>query len=113
MTIFTVTYRYTDDVVTRDSLRTEHRDYLRGLADQGLLLLSGPFGPEDAAGALLLFRAEDKAKVRELVENDPFTTGRVIAETQTAEWEPVIGRCSQPSERDLRRDATRGARVAP
>lgn len=91
MTIFTVTYRYTDDVATRDSVRTEHRDYLRGLADEGLLLLSGPFGPEDTAGALLLFQAADKAKVRALVEDDPFTTSGVIAETQTAEWEPVIG----------------------
>ena len=29
MTIFAVTYRYSDDVATRDNLRTEHRDYLR------------------------------------------------------------------------------------
>ena len=26
MTMFAVTYGYTDDVTTRDSLRTEHRD---------------------------------------------------------------------------------------
>jgi hypothetical protein len=25
MTMFAVTYRYTDDITTRDSLRTEHR----------------------------------------------------------------------------------------
>jgi uncharacterized protein YciI len=50
MTIFAVTYRYSDDVATRDNLRTEHRDYLRGLADQGLLLVSGPFGPDEAPG---------------------------------------------------------------
>ena len=92
MTIFAVTYRYTDDVATRDSVRTEHRDYLRGLADHDMLLLSGPFGPDDSAGALLLFRAENRAVIRGLVENDPFTTSGVVAETQTAEWEPVIGR---------------------
>jgi hypothetical protein len=73
MTIFAVTYRYSDDVTTRDNLRTEHRDYLRGLADQGLLLVSGPFGPDEAPGALLLFRAGDKANVDALVNNDPFT----------------------------------------
>ena len=91
MTIFAVTYRYSDDVATRDNLRTEHRDYLRGLADQGLLLVSGPFGPDDAPGALLLFRADDKAHVDALVEKDPFTPSGVIAETDTTEWEPVIG----------------------
>ena len=91
MTIFAVTYRYSDDVATRDDLRTEHRDYLRGLADQGLLLVSGPFGPDEAPGALLLFRADDKAHVDALVEKDPFTPSGVIAETDTTEWEPVIG----------------------
>ena len=91
MTIFAVTYRYSDDVATRDALRTEHRDYLRGLADRGLLLVSGPFGADEAPGALLLFRADDKAHVDALVEKDPFTPSGVIAQTDTAEWEPVIG----------------------
>ena len=91
MTIFAVTYRYSDDVATRDNLRTKHRDYLRGLADKGLLLVSGPFGPDEAPGALLLFRADDKAHVDALVEKDPFTPSGVIAQTDTTEWEPVIG----------------------
>jgi uncharacterized protein len=46
MPIFAVTYRYSDDITT------EHRDDLRGLADQNVLLVSGPFGPTDPAGAL-------------------------------------------------------------
>jgi uncharacterized protein YciI len=91
MTIFAVTYRYSDDVATRDALRAEHRDYLRGLADQGLLLVSGPFGPDDPAGALLLFRTDDRAHVDALVDEDPFTSSGVIATATTAEWEPVIG----------------------
>ena len=91
MALFAVNYRYTDDITTRDRLRAEHRDYLGGLADQGVLLLSGPFGPDEASGALLLFRADDKTHIDTLVAKDPFTTSGVIAETQTAEWDPVIG----------------------
>ena len=92
MPIFAVTYRYSDDVTTRDALRTEHRDYLRGLAEQGLLLVSGPFGPTEPAGALLLFRTDDRAHVDALVDKDPFTTSGVNAEiTTTTKWEPVIG----------------------
>jgi hypothetical protein len=34
MTMFTVTYRYSNDIATRDALRGEHRDYLRDLADK-------------------------------------------------------------------------------
>jgi uncharacterized protein YciI len=90
MTIVAVTYRYTDDVAARDRLLPEHRDYLRGLADQGLLLVAGPYGPDEPRGALLLFRA-DKAQVNALIEKDPFTTSGVIAKTEIAAWEPVIG----------------------
>jgi uncharacterized protein YciI len=91
MAIFAVTYRYTDDTTTRDNVRAVHRDYLRGLAEQGLLLLSGPYGADEAPGALLMFRGDDKAQVTALVEKDPFTTNGVIAETEITEWEPVIG----------------------
>ena len=91
MTVFAVTYRYTDDITTRDSIRTEHRDYLRELADQGILLLSGPYGPAEAPGALLLFLADDKAYIAALVAKDPFATSGVIADFQIAQWDPVIG----------------------
>ncbi|MFI6357229.1 YciI family protein [Streptomyces sp. NPDC050743] len=46
MTIVAVTYRYTDDVARRDRVLPEHRDWLHALADQGVLLLSGPYGPD-------------------------------------------------------------------
>jgi uncharacterized protein len=91
MTIYAVTYRYSDDVAKRDRVRPEHREYLRGLADRGLLLLSGPHGPSEPPGALLLFRAADKAEVSSLIEKDPFTINEVITATETVEWEPVIG----------------------
>ena len=91
MTVYAVTYRYSDDVATRDALRPEHRDYLRGLADEGLLLVSGPFGPDEPAGALLLFRTDTSEQVATLVEKDPVLPSGVIAEWTAAEWEPVIG----------------------
>ncbi len=51
MTVFAVIYRFSADVATRDGARPEQRDYLRGLADEGLLLMSGPF---TATGATVL-----------------------------------------------------------
>ncbi|MHA6615828.1 YciI family protein [Pseudonocardia sp. DLS-67] len=91
MTIYAVTYRYSDDVATRDRVRPEHREYLRGLADRGQLLLSGPFGPGEPAGGLLILRAEGKAEVGALIAKDPFTTSSVIVSSEIAEWDPVIG----------------------
>jgi uncharacterized protein len=89
MTIFAVIYRFSDDAATRDRLRAEHRDYLRGLAEQNLLLMSGPFGTRPD-GALLLFRA-DNAQLAALIEKDPFISGGVVAQTETLPWDPVIG----------------------
>jgi uncharacterized protein YciI len=91
MTIYAVTYRYSDDVATRDRVRPEHREYLRGFDDQGRLLLSGPFGPGEQAGALLILRAADKSEVAAMIEKDPFTTNGVITSSEIAEWEPVLG----------------------
>ncbi|MGH8965426.1 MAG: YciI family protein [Actinomycetes bacterium] len=91
MTVFAVSYRYTDDTATRDRLRPEHRAYLGGLADRGTLLLSGPYGAGEAPGALLLFRAGDKAEVASLLEKDPFAVAGVVADAEVIEWEPVLG----------------------
>lgn len=91
MTVFAVIYRYSDEVATRDRVRAAHRDYLRGVADHGLLHMSGPFTADGRDGALLLFRADDKVQVAELVEKDPFTLNGVVAETETLAWDPVIG----------------------
>jgi uncharacterized protein YciI len=91
MTIVAVTYRYTDDVAARERVLPEHRDYLRRLADQGLLLVAGPYGPDEPRGALLLFCGE-KAQVSAVLANDPYrAAGGVIATADIAVWEPVIG----------------------
>jgi uncharacterized protein YciI len=90
-------HRYSDDVTTRDALRTEHRDYLRGLADQGLLLVSGPFGPDDPAGALLLFRTDGRNHVNTLVQKDPFTPSGVIASTEIGEWVSLLHDIESPT----------------
>jgi uncharacterized protein YciI len=91
MPIYAATYRYSDDMAARDRVRPEHREYLRALADRGHLLLSGPFGPDEPAGALLIFRAADKAEVGALIEKDPFTIREVITSSEIVEWDPVIG----------------------
>jgi uncharacterized protein YciI len=89
--IYAVTYRYTDDVAARDAVRAEHRDHLRSLAEQGALLVSGPFGPGEPAGALLLFRADARDDVDRWVAADPFTARGIVASASTTEWEPVLG----------------------
>lgn len=91
MAFFAVTYSYSTDDATRDQVRTEHRDYLRELSTEDALLLSGPWASGELPGALLLFRADDRAAVEEIVAKDPFTEAGVISEYSVTEWEPVLG----------------------
>ena len=91
MPIYAAIYHYTDDTETRDALRAEHRDYLRGLAADGHVLLTGPFGAAEAPGALLLLRADDRDAAAALLAKDPFTVRGVVKETEIRAWDPVIG----------------------
>ena len=66
MSIYAVTYDYSDDAALRDEHRASHREYLAGLAEEGIVLVSGPWGPDEAPGALLIFRGDSVDAVREL-----------------------------------------------
>lgn len=93
---FAVLYTYTDDAALRDATRPAHRDYLRGLADDGALLVAGAWAPAEEPGALLVFRAGDKAAVQVFVDDDPFTTAGVVARADIREWAPPLGPLATP-----------------
>lgn len=61
MPVFAVTYEYDERAGARDAVRPDHRAFLRGLNDEGVLLASGPLSGAPGPGALLLLRADDEA----------------------------------------------------
>ena len=70
----------------------EHRAYLRGLHERGILIASGPMDPR-AGGALLLRVPDDAvhATLDRLRDDDPFTrTG--MAQYELIPWAPTIGK---------------------
>jgi uncharacterized protein YciI len=69
-----------------------HRGYLRGLNEQGILLVSGPFSPRNG-GALLLRLTEGnfEAQLDRIRDNDPYVKAGV-AQYEMLVWEPGIGR---------------------
>ncbi|MFD6953776.1 hypothetical protein A6A08_05225 [Nocardiopsis sp. TSRI0078] len=92
MAVFAITYTYAaDSAAARDEHRPAHREYLDGLSGQGVNLCSGPFGPEEAPGALLLFRAGSKEEALALTEKDPFRLQGLVSEVAAREWAPVLG----------------------
>ena len=90
MPIFAVQYSYTDATTAgRDAHRATHREWLRGLLDQGVLRSSGPY--PDGTGALILIEAPDAATAEETMAADPFQREGVVDNSRIVEWQPVMG----------------------
>lgn len=70
----------------------EHRAYLKGLMEQGLMLASGPFEPR-FGGALLLRVPDDAAAATldRIRDGDPFTQ-KGLAQYELLPWAPVFGK---------------------
>lgn len=91
MATYAVHYSYGDDTDARMAARPAHRDFLDGLAGQGVCLVAGAYAPSEAPGGLLIFRADSKDQVSELLRDDPYQRGGFVTETKILEWGPVIG----------------------
>jgi uncharacterized protein YciI len=92
LSLFAVFYTYaegSDD--KRDEHRPAHRAYLRELHAAGKLKVSGPWGPEEAPGGMLIFEAGTAAEIAELLDADPFCQVGVVADRSIKPWEIVIG----------------------
>jgi uncharacterized protein YciI len=92
LAVYAVTYTYAENSAdARDQHRPAHRAYLDELSTQGVNLVSGPFGAEDAPGALLLFRADSAKEVLAYTEPDPFRVEGLVSDVSVREWIPVLG----------------------
>jgi uncharacterized protein YciI len=85
-----VRYRFSLEEID-ETLREAHREYLRGLKKQGLLIASGPFQPH-AGGALLLRVPDtDTNEALDRIQNeDPFTRHKV-AQYELLPWNVKTG----------------------
>jgi uncharacterized protein len=93
MSLFVVHYTYSDDTGARDEHRSAHREFLDTLAQEGVVLLSGPYAAVEEApdAALLLLRGESAAELVELLREDPFQQQGLVEEVAVREWTPVLG----------------------
>lgn len=90
MALFAATLVYVDDAERIAQVRPTHRDYLQSLLDDGKIHESGPF--TDDSGALIVYNADSEADAKELLANDPFITGGVVAEASIKEWKVVFSK---------------------
>jgi uncharacterized protein YciI len=101
MGTFAVTYAYAaNSSAGRDEHRPRHVEFLQEQFDDGTLVKSGPFGPEEEPGALLIIEADSKADVEALMNQDPFYLNGLVEQRSIRQWNIVFGA-------DAAADATR------
>jgi uncharacterized protein YciI len=89
MAWFTADTTYVDDRDKLLEVRPRHRDYLRGLVDQGVVVLAGPW--TDDKGGFVVYQVEDRAQLDRLLADDPYTTEGVAAGREVREWTISLG----------------------
>lgn len=89
MAWYAVDTTYTLDRDKLLEVRPRHRDYLRGLADEGIVVAGGPWG--DDTGGFAVFQVEDRAQLDRLLADDPYTTEDVAAGREIREWKITLG----------------------
>jgi uncharacterized protein len=85
--MFVVELTFTDDPA-RLAARPAHRELLRQLHADGVLLMAGPF-PDDS-GALLIFDVDDAAELDRILDQDPYYTTPGVTVSRRQPWSPII-----------------------
>src|SRR5688500_12604406 len=80
---------YLSDPAVVEAARPAHRAYLTGLLDAGRLVCSGPF--TDGYGALIVYEADTREAVDELMRADPFHAAGVFVRWTVRPWKCVFG----------------------
>ncbi len=84
---FVVIISYQAEMEAISAVLPEHRAFLRGGYDQGMLLCSGPQNPR--TGGIIIARAETLDAIQDFFMQDPYFL-QGVATHQFIEFEPVL-----------------------
>jgi uncharacterized protein len=90
MAWYTADVTYTTDRDKLAAVRPAHRDYLQGLAEQGIVVAAGPWA--DDLGGFVVYQVEDRDQLDTILADDPYTTEGVAAERAVREWDIRMGK---------------------
>lgn len=93
MSVFAVQYKFVDDSDAVAAIRPNHREWLAGLLEEGVLLASGPM--VDSPRALLIFSSDTIEFLNDLLNQDPYEIAGVLAERTISQWNPIYGPFSE------------------
>ncbi|MGV0427640.1 YciI family protein [Corynebacterium pyruviciproducens] len=93
MTYFAVLYTYITDAEAVSAVRPEHRQFLAGLKEKGMLVGSGPLKETNPGEALIVLALSEGATVADaeaVMDDDPFNRWNRIANRRIVAWDPVL-----------------------
>lgn len=88
MATFAALIEFTEDNDLRLQTRPVHREYLRGLFDEGKIRISGPWG--DDTGSMIVYEVESAEEAQALLDADPYMNAGVIANARIRPWTIVL-----------------------
>jgi uncharacterized protein YciI len=90
MSYFALTYDVVDDFNDRKMpYRPQHLQLAREANQRGELRLAGALG--EPAGALLVFKADDRSTPEQFAKADPYVTNGLVKSWVVRPWNVVIG----------------------
>jgi uncharacterized protein YciI len=91
MAFFALLYDYVPDYLERrGALRKAHFEHASASMARGEFQMGGAFA-DPVDGALLTFRADDRAVVEDFARTDPYVTGGLVTAWRVREWIVVMG----------------------
>ncbi len=90
MNYFAVTYRYAEGDENIARVRPTHREFLKGLLDEGVLVGSGPYEGGDALIVIRLGEGSSVADAEALMDKDPYVLEGVLPGREIKAWSPVL-----------------------
>lgn len=69
----------------------EHVEFINGIADEGFLMVAGPFGDGNPYRAMLVVSADDEVQAAARLEEDPWTTVGVLETKSVEPWNVLVG----------------------
>jgi uncharacterized protein YciI len=90
MPVFAVQYSYVDEPDAVTQHRPAHRDFLRALLEQGVVLAAGAY-TDGPAGALLIFRGNSQEHIAQILAEDPFQQLGLVQDCNIRAWGQAMG----------------------
>jgi len=77
--------RYSEEIADRETIFRGHLDNIGRMAEDGSLLLAGPFGAHDLIRGIYIFDVESIAEAESLAATDPAVQAGLL-EVELVEW---------------------------